>query len=197
MTGGASAMTISITGRGGVSECAIAAHAGELTTIVAPGSPPLGRGTMCDEILFAAVPLGNDPGTLRHRMILDYLHHKPQVGAGADVAGRGVVIGRSMIGTQLSFADYATVRGDGENIRIGDNAWFGEHATVHIADQVLGAVVGNDVTVGRYGLVHACTLGDDAGERSSWSRLVQEFPSSAYGPVARQRLGELRRSPSQ
>jgi len=40
-------------------------------------------------------------------------------------------------------------------------------------------------------------LGDDAGERSSWSRLVQEFPSSAYGPVARQRLGELRRSPSQ
>jgi hypothetical protein len=36
-------------------------------------------------------------------------------------------------------------------------------------------------------------LGDDAAERSSWSRLVQEFPGSAYGPVARQRLDELRR----
>ena len=31
---------------------------------------------------------------------------------------------------------------------------------MHIADQVLGAVVGDDVTVARYGLVHACTLGD-------------------------------------
>jgi carbonic anhydrase/acetyltransferase-like protein (isoleucine patch superfamily) len=93
-------------------------------------------------------------------MILDYLHHKPLVGAGANVAGRGVVIGRSTIGARPSLADYATVRGDGEDIRIGDNAWFGEHATVHIADQLLGAVIGNDVTVGRYGLVHACTLGD-------------------------------------
>ena len=93
-------------------------------------------------------------------MILDYLHHKPLVGVGANVAGRGVVIGRSTIGARPALADYATVRADGENIRIGDNAWFGEHATVHIADQLLGAVVGNDVTVGRYGLVHACTLGD-------------------------------------
>ena len=93
-------------------------------------------------------------------MILDYLHHTPAIGADADFAQRGVVIGRSTIGSRPAFADYATVRADGENIRIGANAWFGEHATVHIADQVLGAVVGDDVTVGRYGLVHACTLGD-------------------------------------
>ena len=93
-------------------------------------------------------------------LILDYLHYHPDVGPGATVAGRGAVIGRSVIGERPSLADYATVRADGENIRIGANAWFGEHATVHIADQLLGAVVGDDVTVGRYGLVHACTLGD-------------------------------------
>lgn len=97
---------------------------------------------------------------MTHGMILDYLHHRPAIGADAAVAERGVVIGRSIIGARPSFADYATVRADGENIRIGANAWFGEHATVHIADQVLGAVIGDDVTVGRYGLVHACTLGD-------------------------------------
>jgi carbonic anhydrase/acetyltransferase-like protein (isoleucine patch superfamily) len=95
------------------------------------------------------------PGT-----ILDYLHHQPALGTGASVAARGVVIGRSSIGAGLACADYATIRADGENIHIGANGWFGEHATVHIADQVLGAVVGDDVTVGRYGLVHACTLGD-------------------------------------
>jgi gamma-carbonic anhydrase len=93
-------------------------------------------------------------------LILDYLHYKPDIGAGAQVAQRGAVIGRSTVGLRPSFGDYATVRADGENIRIGANAWFGEHATVHIADQILGAAVGDNVTVGRYGLVHACTLGD-------------------------------------
>jgi gamma-carbonic anhydrase len=93
-------------------------------------------------------------------MLLDYLHHHPHVGAGADIAERGAVIGRSHVGTHPSFCDYATVRADGETIGIGANAWFGEHATVHIADQILGTVVGNDVTVGRYGIVHACMLGD-------------------------------------
>jgi carbonic anhydrase/acetyltransferase-like protein (isoleucine patch superfamily) len=93
-------------------------------------------------------------------MILDYLHHAPDVGANARFADRGIVIGRSVIGARPSLADYATVRADGENIRIGADAWFGEHATVHIADELIGATVGDDVTVGRYGLVHACTLGD-------------------------------------
>ena len=95
-----------------------------------------------------------------YALILDYLHFHPHVGAGAQIAERGVVIGRSRVGTEPSLGDYATVRADGETIGIGANAWFGEHATVHIADQILGAVIGNEVTVGRYGLVHACTLGD-------------------------------------
>jgi carbonic anhydrase/acetyltransferase-like protein (isoleucine patch superfamily) len=92
-------------------------------------------------------------------VILDYLHHHPDIGAGARIAGRGAVIGRSRIGARPTVGEYATVRADGEHIGIGANAWFGEHATVHIADQVLGASVGDDVTVGRYGIVHACTLG--------------------------------------
>jgi TolA-binding protein len=36
-------------------------------------------------------------------------------------------------------------------------------------------------------------LGDEPAEKSTWSRLVEEFPGSAYGSVARQRLDELRR----
>ena len=93
-------------------------------------------------------------------MILDYLNHHPDLGAGAYIAGRGAVIGRSRIGASPTVGEYATVRADGEHIGIGANGWFGEHATVHIADQVLGASVGDDATVGRYGIVHACTLGE-------------------------------------
>ncbi|HKU87888.1 MAG TPA: hypothetical protein VJV77_16250, partial [Casimicrobiaceae bacterium] len=92
-------------------------------------------------------------------MILDYLHHQPDLGAGGRIAGRGAVIGRSRVGPRLTVGEYATVRADGENIGIGANGWFGEHATVHIADQILGAAVGDDATIGRYGIVHACTLG--------------------------------------
>ena len=95
-----------------------------------------------------------------HGLILDYLLHKPQLGDGLHIAERGTVIGRSTIGGHAAFRDYATIRADGENIRVADNAWFGEHATVHIADQIRGAVIGADVTVARYAIAHACTLGD-------------------------------------
>ena len=93
-------------------------------------------------------------------LILDYLEFSPAIGPDAALAGRGAIIGRSTVGAHPVLAAYATLRADGESIRVGATAWFGEHATVHIADSMLGAVIGDDVTVGRYGLVHACTLGD-------------------------------------
>jgi carbonic anhydrase/acetyltransferase-like protein (isoleucine patch superfamily) len=93
-------------------------------------------------------------------LILDYLHYKPAIGGDLHQDERGALIGRTTIGGRSALGDYATVRADGENIRVGANAWFGDHATVHIADQIRGAIIGNDVTVGRYGIAHACTLGD-------------------------------------
>ena len=52
------------------------------------------------------------------------------------------------------------MRADGECVTVGDNGYFGERATVHIADGLLAATIGHDVTVGPFGVVHACTLGD-------------------------------------
>jgi carbonic anhydrase/acetyltransferase-like protein (isoleucine patch superfamily) len=63
-------------------------------------------------------------------------------------------------GPGLTLLDFATLRADGEAIRIGRDAWFAERSTVHIVDGWLPAVLGDEVTVGRYALVHACTLGD-------------------------------------
>ncbi|MGE5171290.1 MAG: hypothetical protein ACM3JC_13085 [Rudaea sp.] len=93
-------------------------------------------------------------------LILDYLEFHPAIAPELHLAEHGAVIGRARVGEHAALADYATVRADGENIAIGPDAWLGEHATVHIADQIRGSVVGRDVTVGRYGIVHACTLGD-------------------------------------
>jgi hypothetical protein len=38
-------------------------------------------------------------------------------------------------------------------------------------------------------------LGEERAEQETWVRLVRDFPGTAYGPIARQRLGELRRAP--
>lgn len=102
-------------------------------------------------------------------MILDYLQYAPAIGGELALAEHAALIGRATIGAHSALGDYATVRADGETIGVGTNAWFGDHATVHIADQIRGSVIGNDVTVGRYGIAHACTLGDGVviGESSA------------------------------
>lgn len=97
---------------------------------------------------------------MKQGMILDYLQYTPHIGPGLRVAERGALIGRAKVGGQSALRDYATLRADGENIFVGGNAWFGDHATVHIADEIRGTVIGDGVTVGRYGVVHACTVGD-------------------------------------
>ena len=102
-------------------------------------------------------------------LVLRYLQYAPAIAGALAMAEHAALIGRSTIGADSTLGDYATVRGDGENIRIGSNVVFADHATVHIADEIRGAVIGNDVTVGRYGIVHACTLGDGVvvGESSA------------------------------
>src|SRR4029450_7782723 len=69
-------------------------------------------------------------------------------------------VARPVAGPGLVMRDYATLRADGERVRVGAHCYFGERATVHIADANLGASIGNDVTVGRFALVHACAVDD-------------------------------------
>jgi len=93
-------------------------------------------------------------------MQLPYLEFRPMLTPPFDIAPTAALIGRTMAGPGLTLRGYATLRADGEWIRIGANAWFGGRATVHISEGRLATVIGADVTVGRYALVHACTLAD-------------------------------------
>lgn len=92
-------------------------------------------------------------------MLLDYLQYRPSIAASPDIASTACAIGRTRGGAGLVLRDYATLRADGESISVGERCHFGERATVHIADGKIPTVVGDDVTVARYALVHACTLG--------------------------------------
>lgn len=94
-------------------------------------------------------------------ILLPYLRHEPQIAARISAHPSAAVIGRTELGDGCTLGELTLVRADGEDVRIGADCWFGEATTVHIADRVFPAVIGSHVTVGRYGLVHACTVADD------------------------------------
>lgn len=92
-------------------------------------------------------------------IVIPYLDFRPRLASDMEAAVDAAVIGRAEVGARCHLGQLATLRADGESIRIGDDCWFGDFSTVHIAHSVLAAVVGNGVTVASCGLVHACDLG--------------------------------------
>ncbi len=93
-------------------------------------------------------------------MLIPYREFQPAHGARAEIAHDAALIGRARADAGLVLRSLATLRGDGEAITVGENVFFDERATVHIADGLIPSVVGHEVTVGKYALVHACTLED-------------------------------------
>jgi len=93
-------------------------------------------------------------------MLLDYLRFQPSHGERAEIAETAALIGRTRAGCDLVLRNLATLRADGESITVGDDVFFDQRATVHIADGLIPSAIGNQVTIGKYALVHACTLED-------------------------------------
>ena len=93
-------------------------------------------------------------------MIGSYHDYAPDLASPTTLASTAAVLGRTVAGPGLELRGLATLRADGEWVRVGRNGFFAERATVHIAHAVLGVTIGDDVTVGRFGLVHACTVED-------------------------------------
>jgi carbonic anhydrase/acetyltransferase-like protein (isoleucine patch superfamily) len=113
-------------------------------------------------------------------ILLPYLQDEPQIAAGVSAHPSAAVIGRTELKPGCTLGELTLLRADGEDVRIGADCWFGEASTVHIADQVFPAIIGSHVTVGRYGLVHACTVADDCviGEHAA------VMDGSVVGPEA-------------
>lgn len=92
-------------------------------------------------------------------VVIPYLDFHPQLAGDMEAAVDAAVIGRAEVGARCHLGQLATLRADGESIRIGADCWFGDFSTVHIAHSAFAAVVGNGVTVASFGLVHACDFG--------------------------------------
>jgi len=74
------------------------------------------------------------------------------------VADNATVLGNVIIGRNASVWFNTTIRGDNEEIRIGDGANVQDGCVLH-TDPGFPMVIGADVTVGHMVMLHGCTIG--------------------------------------
>jgi carbonic anhydrase/acetyltransferase-like protein (isoleucine patch superfamily) len=83
----------------------------------------------------------------------------PHVPASAYVAEGATLIGKVILGENVSIWPGAVIRADNDFIRIGNSSNVQEGAVLH-TDPGLELVIGDFVTVGHQVMLHGCTIGD-------------------------------------
>lgn len=83
----------------------------------------------------------------------------PQIDPSAWVAPDANIIGRIVIEAGASVWFGATLRGDNEEIRVGQGTNVQESCILH-TDMGYPLVIGADCTIGHRAMLHGCTIGD-------------------------------------
>lgn len=89
-----------------------------------------------------------------------YLSRTPEIDPSAYVASSAVVMGSVRIGPKASVWPTCVLRGDIEDIEIGEGSNVQDGTVIHLADD-LAARIGKYVTVGHMAMIHACTIEDE------------------------------------
>ena len=93
-------------------------------------------------------------------MLYDLGAHLVQtVGDEFVVAPSAAVIGRVSLGRDASVWFGTVLRGDSNEIRIGDRSNVQDNTVIHV-DSDAATTIGSDVTIGHAAVVHGCTVGD-------------------------------------
>ncbi len=85
--------------------------------------------------------------------------HIPDIAPTAYITDTATVIGRVTIKANSSVWFQVTVRGDNEDITIGENCNLQEGSVLH-ADPGFPLTLGDNVSVGHQAMIHGCTVGD-------------------------------------
>ena len=89
-----------------------------------------------------------------------HLGKTPDIKRALFVAPNATIVGDVILGPQSSVFYGAVLRGDIEEIRIGEGTNIQDNAIVHLADD-LAAKIGSWCTIGHAAIIHACTIGDE------------------------------------
>ncbi len=82
----------------------------------------------------------------------------PVVAASAFIDDTAQVIGDVVIGAESSVWMQVVIRGDVNDIRIGDRTNVQDGSVVHVQHDTHPTVIGDDVTIGHGAVVHGCTI---------------------------------------
>jgi carbonic anhydrase/acetyltransferase-like protein (isoleucine patch superfamily) len=93
--------------------------------------------------------------------LLAYLGTRPKLAGLPQHAGaNSAIVGRVTLGRDAWLGAASVIRADGHYVRAGDRLALGHGATVHIAHDLYPTLIGDDVTVGRNAVIHACEVHD-------------------------------------
>lgn len=94
------------------------------------------------------------------QLLARHLSRTPDTARALFVAANATVIGDVVLGPLSSVFYGAVLRGDIQEIRVGEGTNIQDNAILHLAD-AHGAIVGAWCTIGHGAIVHACTIGDE------------------------------------
>jgi len=89
-----------------------------------------------------------------------YLNRTPDLGRALFVAPNATIHGDVVLGPLSSVFYGAVLRGDINEIRVGEGTNIQDNAVVHLADDH-GAMIGAWCTIGHSAILHACTVEDE------------------------------------
>lgn len=99
--------------------------------------------------------------TVTHQQrIQHYFSQLPQTAGALFVADNATCIGAVRLGERSSVFYQAVLRGDINEIVIGEETNIQDGVVVHVSDDY-PCIVGNRVTVGHKAILHACTIEDE------------------------------------
>ena len=95
-------------------------------------------------------------------LILPYKDVIPKIDESAFIAQNATVIGRVSIGADSSIWYGCILRGDVNDIMIGERTNIQDGTVIHESSFGHASIIGDNVTVGHMALLHACTIKDGA-----------------------------------
>ena len=84
---------------------------------------------------------------------------KPEITDNCDLDPSSWVIGNVNLEEEVVLKARSVLRGDGKDIQVGRGVVFLPRSTVHIANDLIGTIIGDYSVIGRFALIHACMLG--------------------------------------
>lgn len=94
-------------------------------------------------------------------VILPVKDVSPIFGEDMFIAPNATIVGDVVMGNQCSVWFNAVIRGDVNQIRIGNKVNVQDNAVIHCTYQKCATTIGNNVSIGHSAIVHGCTVHDN------------------------------------